>query len=69
MNLIKIPYYPVLLDLREVLEASTVTLAPDRSWKAKLFPSLSSDFDENSAERDRKTKNYEMRQIGQAIVI
>lgn len=69
MNLIKIPFIIRCCYLREVLEASTVTLAPDRSWKAKLFPSLSSDFAENSAERDRKTKNYEMRQIGQAIVI
>lgn len=45
-----------MLDSREVLEASTVTLAPDRNWKAKLFPSLSSDFAENSAERDRDRK-------------
>lgn len=39
---------------REVLEASTVTLAPARNWKAKLFPSLSSDFVENSTARERK---------------
>lgn len=43
----------LLSDSREVLEATTVTLAPDRNWKAKLFPSLSSDLAENSAERDR----------------
>lgn len=44
----------VPFDSREVLEASTVTLAPDRNWKARLFPSLSSDFAENSAERERQ---------------
>lgn len=47
----------LLSDSREVLEASTVTLAPDRNWKAKVFPSLSSDFAENSAERDRERRD------------
>ena len=61
----KNPLHLVLLsDSREVFEASTVTLAPDRNWKAKLFPSLSSDFAENSAERDRESSV--MRQIGKA---
>lgn len=66
-------HHLVLFDSREVLEASTVTLAPDRNWKAKLFPSLSSDFAENSAERetdgDRKTDSGVMRQIGRPIVM
>lgn len=58
-------------DSREVLEASTVTLAPDRNWKAKLFPSLSADFAENSAEREteRKTGSRVMRQIGRPIMM
>lgn len=47
-------YLMVLSDSREVLEARTVTLAPDRNWKAKLFPSLSPDEAESSAEGDRK---------------
>ncbi len=61
----------LLSDSREVLEANTVTLAPDRNWKAKLFPSLSSDFAENSAERarDRKTDSSVMRQIVQPIMM
>lgn len=41
-----------LSDLREVLEATTVTFSPDRNWRAKLFPSLSSDLAENSAQRE-----------------
>ncbi len=65
-------HHAVLLsDLREVLEASTVTLAPDRNWKAKLFPSLSSDLAENSAERETDTvrDSSEMRLIGQPIMM
>lgn len=41
-----------LSDLREDLEATTVTFSPDRNWRAKLFPSLSSDLAENSAQRE-----------------
>lgn len=61
-------YVVQLSDSREVLEASKVTLAPDRNWKAKLFPSLSSDFAENSTERERE-RDSETRQIGRPIMM